>query len=334
MNWYYDLGGQRQGPVPEAELDRLLAAGTINGSTLVWCEGMANWAPLKDARPSASGAPSGAAAGVPEGWIRCAATGRYFPPSQIVWLDGKPYSAEAKAGIVQGVMQGGTLPSGSDEERTGPAWEQCAQLGFFPAIWQTIKAVLMDPNRAFETMKREGGLGTPLGFYMVMALVVGVLALIYNLLFGGAMNSFIPPQMRGQPNPFMPGGHPGVVFYVGISIGYPIMMLLASFIVSGVLHLSLMICSGAKQPFETTYRTHAYAMGAGTALAIIPICGGSIGFLWGLVCLCMGLAKTHEIGTGRAVGAVLLPVGVCCVLYVVLIGAVIGLAASAGGLKH
>ena len=332
MNWYYDLGGQRQGPVPEAELDRLLAAGTINGSTLVWCEGMANWAPLKDARPSASGAPSGAAAGVPEGWIRCAATGRYFPPSQIVWLDGKPYSAEAKAGIVQGVMQGGALPSGSDEERTGPAWEQRAQLGFFPAIWQTIKAVLMDPNRAFATMKREGGLGAPLGFHVLVGSVGGIAALIYNLFLQVGMHSFMPPEARQQSLPFMAGLGAGMTIFIAFIM--PVFVAIGAFISSGVWHLSLMICSGAKQPFETTFRTACYAMGAGTALSIIPFCGGSIGALWGLVCLCMGLAKTHEISTGRAVGAVLLPVGVCCVLYVVLIGAIIGLAASAGGLKH
>ena len=76
MNWYYDQGGQRQGPIPEAELDRLLASGTITLSTLVWCEGMADWAPLGKAR-AASGA---GAESVPEGWIRCTATGRYFPP--------------------------------------------------------------------------------------------------------------------------------------------------------------------------------------------------------------------------------------------------------------
>lgn len=327
MNWYYDLAGQRQGPVPEAELDRLLAAGTITAKTMVWCECMADWAPLGEARPAA-----GAAAGVPEGWIRCAATGRYFPPSQIVWLDGKPYSAEAKAGIVQGVMQGGTLPGGSDEERTGPAWEQRAQLGFFPALWQTIKVVMLDPNRAFETMKREGGLGAPLAFHVLIGSVGGILSLIYNFVFHIDANNFLPPQMRQQQPAFMTAMSTGIFILWVIAIPFLVTLLL--FITSGVLHLSLMICSGAKQPFETTFRTNCYAMGAGTALSIIPLCGSSIGFLWGLVCLCMGLAKAHEIATGRAVGAVLLPMGVCCVLYAVVIGSLIAVAFGAGGMRH
>ena len=35
MNWYYEKAGQRQGPITEAELDRLLASGEINATTLV-----------------------------------------------------------------------------------------------------------------------------------------------------------------------------------------------------------------------------------------------------------------------------------------------------------
>lgn len=334
MNWYYDLGGQRQGPVAEAELDRLLAAGTITTSTLVWCEGMANWTPMKEARPGAGAAPAAGGAEVPEGWIRCSATGRYFPPSQIVWLDGKAYSAEAKAGIVQGVLQGGALPSGDEVERTGPAWEQRAQLGFFKAIWETVKAVLLDPNRAFATMKREGGFGAPLGFYMLVYAVMIVFAVVYNILFHGAMLAMIPKEARGPTmSDLMAMTGLGAFLYVILAIFLPPMIVLFKFITSGVLHLSLMICSGAKQPFETTFRTACYAMGAGAALSIIPICGGSIGFLWGVVCLCMGLAKTHEINVGRAVCAVLLPLVTCCVLYIMSIVAVFGMAAAAGGMK-
>ncbi len=326
MNWYYDLGGQRQGPVDEPELDRLIAAGTVQPDTLVWCEGMANWAPVKDARPAGGGA------GVPEGWIRCTATGRYFPPSQIVYLDGKPYSAEAKPGIVQGVLQGGVLPSGTDTERTGPAWEQREQLGFFPAMWQTIKTVLLDPNRTFATMKREGGLGTPLGFHVILTSVGTIALIIYQfvLQIGGA--SMLPPEARQQSLPILAGAGAGI--FLGVLIAVPIFTVISAFITSGIMHLSLMICGGAKRGYETTFRTYCYATGAGMAFYIIPLCGGTIGGLWGLVCLCMGLAKTHEIGTGRAVCAVLLPTALCCVLVAVVVAAVMGTALSAQGLNR
>ena len=41
--WYYAKGGQRQGPVPEEELQRLAASGELQSSDYVWKEGMSQW---------------------------------------------------------------------------------------------------------------------------------------------------------------------------------------------------------------------------------------------------------------------------------------------------
>jgi len=44
--WFYSPDGQeRKGPVAESELKRLLAAGQLPSSTLVWSEGLASWVP-------------------------------------------------------------------------------------------------------------------------------------------------------------------------------------------------------------------------------------------------------------------------------------------------
>jgi len=45
MVWYYVKDGARQGPVEEAELDRLAGQAIVRPETLVWCEGMADWRP-------------------------------------------------------------------------------------------------------------------------------------------------------------------------------------------------------------------------------------------------------------------------------------------------
>src|SRR6266850_4833742 len=66
MNWYYVNAGQQAGPVDEAQLDALRSSGQINAETLVWREGMANWQPYGEARPSvAQGAPAAIAGGTP-----------------------------------------------------------------------------------------------------------------------------------------------------------------------------------------------------------------------------------------------------------------------------
>ena len=307
MNWYYAQGDQRNGPVTESEFEALIAAGTINESTLVWREGMANWATLKEARPAGSAETS-----APAGWIRCTATGRYFPPEEIVYIDGKPYSAAAKAGILQGVMQSGAIPS-SDLDRNGPAWERREELGFFPAIWQTVRAVLTEPVAAFTSMKREGGLGNPMGYFVLLYWVGTLFTLLYNFGLQMGTNSFMPGGQK-QPFPFPMAF--GGAFMIGMAVFMPVFLVIGSFISAGILHLSLMICQGAKQPFETTYRVYCYAKGSSAPLLVVPICGAYVAWIWAIVCTCIGIARSHDISTGRAVLAVLLPMGLCLLLLI------------------
>ena len=44
--WYYSKMGLQQGPVPEDELLTKIRRGEIDGTNLVWKEGMAEWMPL------------------------------------------------------------------------------------------------------------------------------------------------------------------------------------------------------------------------------------------------------------------------------------------------
>lgn len=50
MQWYYAIDGQRLGPVPHAELERLVKAGTVKGDTLLWRQGLDQWKTLADVR--------------------------------------------------------------------------------------------------------------------------------------------------------------------------------------------------------------------------------------------------------------------------------------------
>jgi hypothetical protein len=318
MNWYYAHGDQRQGPVSESDFDALIAAGTITESTLVWKEGMPNWAPLREVRTA--GAAEGSA---PEGWIRCTATGRYFPPEEIVYLDGKPYSAAAKPEVLQGVARTGALPV-SEIGRNGPPWENRAQLGFFVALFQTIKGVLFEPAHTFETMRREGGIGSPLLYYIALGTVGILVSLCYNFVFNMGVQSLIPNPGHKEPLAFQAAVNTGVIVFMAIFS--PLLVALGSFISGGIFHLSLMLCSAARQPFETTYRTVCYCAGSTALFSLIPICGGYIGGIWSIVAMCIGMAKTHEITGGKAALAVLLPIGLCCAVFVVFLVVVFGAA--------
>jgi uncharacterized RDD family membrane protein YckC len=52
MNWYYSEGQTQLGPVSEQKLIELHQAGSVTDDTLVWREGMANWAHYRDAGPT------------------------------------------------------------------------------------------------------------------------------------------------------------------------------------------------------------------------------------------------------------------------------------------
>ena len=52
MVWYYVKDGARQGPVEEAEFDRLLEQAVISPDTLVWREGMSEWRPYSAVAPA------------------------------------------------------------------------------------------------------------------------------------------------------------------------------------------------------------------------------------------------------------------------------------------
>ena len=339
MNWYYEQNGQRQGPVPESELTTLLANGTITPQTLVWKEGMENWAALQQVwtPPTSGGSSAGAAPGEvpPEGWIKCTATGKYFAPSEIVYIDGKPYSAGAKAQVLQGVMQSGTLPAGLNAERNGPPWERRAELGLVKAGWETCKEVLGNPSESFARMKREGGLGGPLVYPLIFSSLGGLVSLAVQFLMNMGTQSMIPAEIQGQQHiPSFFGFGFTIGFFLILAVLMPVFIALNAVIGSGILHLSLMICGGAKQGYETTFRTYCYVQGSIGFLQLVPFCGGLVAGIWGLVSMCIGLTKTQEISTGKAVLAVFLPTMVCCVVIVLFVGAFVGMGVAAQNAGH
>jgi hypothetical protein len=59
-NWYFGENGMQQGPVTDAELEELIAAGRIVPTTLVWREGMATWQPLAGVRGHVQASPPAA----------------------------------------------------------------------------------------------------------------------------------------------------------------------------------------------------------------------------------------------------------------------------------
>src|SRR5262245_45626684 len=100
MNWYYAQAGQPVGPVSESDFNNLVATGVIQPSTLVWCEGMANWQPYSTVQqPAVAAAPS--ESGIPPTGVLCAECGRTFSPDQVVRFGDRSICAECKPLFLQ-----------------------------------------------------------------------------------------------------------------------------------------------------------------------------------------------------------------------------------------
>ena len=268
--------GKSFGNFSEAAVREGLRSGRYLPTDLGWREGMATWQPLSQFAEFAADMPAGT------------------PP---------PGAPTPGAPTTSPIVAPGMIAQ--DSARTGLPWEHRSGRGLLNAFFETLVMVLTKPTAAFTAMSREGGLSEPL----IYAVIGGSIGLIASLLFNLAFQSFGLLADRSNALTGMIGAGFGLVFCI---ILMPVFVAIAMFVGAGILHLCLMIVGGAKQPFETTFRVLCFAMGSTYPLMIVPICGGFIAGVWGIVTECIGLAQAHETDTGRAVLAVFLPLIVCC----------------------
>jgi hypothetical protein len=118
MLWYYVEAGKQAGPVEEAVLEEFFRTGRVQADTLVWREGMANWQPYRDAKPTpvpgASpplAAPPMAGSAVPAaGEVVCAECGKIFPKDNVIQYGTLSVCSGCKPVFVQKLKEGAPLP--------------------------------------------------------------------------------------------------------------------------------------------------------------------------------------------------------------------------------
>jgi len=111
----------------------------------------------------------------------------------------------------------------------------------------------------------------------------------------------------------------------------PVMIILSLFIMAGLYHLFLMMVSGAKRGFETTFNVTCYAVAA-KLFMVIPFCGGTVAWIYSLVISIIGISGAHETDGWKGAFAVLMPFVFCCCLVLLMVfffgAAIAGLAAQ------
>jgi hypothetical protein len=188
-------------------------------------------------------------------------------------------------------------------------WEQPGY-PFFAAIVETTKLFLTKPREAFERSSPAIGMGRPLLYGCILSFVLNFFTAIYQ--FWGS--SF----MQGMKN--MPGMHdwmsaeqsiPPLAQLLGTIFASPFIIPLAILLVSGLVHLCLLLLGGASGGYKATVKAECYAY-APAILGIVPLCGSVAAAIWTIVVLVIGLTVVHRISTGKAIAAVLIPFALCC----------------------
>jgi hypothetical protein len=209
-------------------------------------------------------------------------------------------------------------------------WEDREHQGLFGGLSKTLKQVLFSPGDFFKTMPVTGGLTDPLLFGLILGMTGALFSYFWQIALSGVMQDFMPPQMLAASEHSLFQGASLAV----LAICTPFLIILWLFILSGMLHLFLLMVQGAKSGFEATFRVVAYSE-APYLFLVLPFCGGFLAWIWSLVIILIGLQHAHETTGGKAAFAVFLPLFVCCGLIIAVAVVFMGaIAASFGSMMN
>ncbi len=161
-------------------------------------------------------------------------------------------------------------------------------------------------------MARQGGVGGPLLYGVLLGYLAAVAGAVYNLAFGAAAARWLPSQSDMPPYLEEIVQNAGSVFGLIMTLLFGwVGVIIFLFVAAGLFHLVLMLLGGAQGDFEVSFRVVCYAQ-ATELFKLLPLCGWPISMVYSLVLTIIGLSEGHGISRGKAAAAVLLPLLLCC----------------------
>ena len=166
----------------------------------------------------------------------------------------------------------------------------------------------------------------PLGTALLYFLPVGVLAAGIRLFW-----SSIFATMGFSLSEYLPGfTEPSALDRLVDFLLSPVLLITGLFLTALLLQGALMLLGAARQPLVATTRVLAFAYGV-ELFVVVPVLGPLISAVWMLVLVVIGLREVHGTSTGRALLAVILPLALLALLFL-LVGILAAFGMVAGGL--
>jgi len=213
------------------------------------------------------------------------------------------------------------------EERYIP-WEDRARLGFIGSLFETWRESLFNPAGFFRKMPIKGGIGNPI----LYALICGFIGIVFNSMWDQFFGQLFDPS---QWAPYM--GHNfnydvyeftnriRSISLLSSMVVMPFILVASFFIISGIVHLILLIFGWNRENYEATFRITTYTEGT-SFFMVIPFVGWTIAAIWQLVLMIIGVREIHRTSTGQAILVMLLPLIFCCACCCGFIFMILGLA--------
>jgi hypothetical protein len=236
-------------------------------------------------------------------------------------------------------------------------WELRSEIGLVQGFWQTLRNSMLRPHEFFLGVRPEQGFAEPLKFLLVCGminLVGSLIAMVGQFTSGSFMQNF---EQAGGANMLTPMLDKlglelwmlGVIYFVGILILGPFILVLQAFLNAGLIHLAAKAVSADSAGFRGTFHVYAYAHGVMVATGLISALMGIIGgwhlilytvvsvlggfaslivALYLYVLMVFGIRDVHKVSTGRAAGAIgvffggllLLTMALAALFFVIIFG--------------
>ncbi|MBI4018805.1 MAG: YIP1 family protein [Candidatus Aenigmarchaeota archaeon] len=177
------------------------------------------------------------------------------------------------------------------------------------SLLERIKTVLTNPEKFFNSVKREEALGQPVK-YLIITSLVSTIASIILINIAADMVSYNPTYQM-----FL-GGMGAMAIVLLWILG-----ILLSFVGAAVMHVFVYLFGG-RNGYTETYKATAYGSTAKNLFGWVPY----IGFLAGLYSLYLtikGLSVLQNISMGRAAAVILVPLLLALIIGFIIAGAAV-----------
>ncbi len=225
-------------------------------------------------------------------------------------------------------------PVGDPTPVGGPAEPDLVVASGLPGLLELCVAVVTTPGRAFDEVVRRSPLAWSIGVVLVANALTATTQMASASGSLGAVSSSAP---LGSPGVGLSGT---ASLLAGVLVGAPFGLAVTAVWTAVVLLFARML--GGTGGYRVTFCGLAFAsvpqvitvvvtgvtlpMGAlGTVLGVLTAFGVGV---WTVVLCVVAVRRAHDLSTGRAVGAVLLPVVAVMVVLVLVVVALVGIVVS------